>query len=247
MGAMASQITTLTIVYSDQIKHQSYASMAFVRRIHRWPVNSPHKCPVTRKMFPFDDVIMYNGISLRAANIGKRLHMFHIKLYWVYLIHLNIFICGRGNDWYLLHMQNYFVIGHLTYQNLLRKQSFLQWYLMYFCYTDNKIICARISFKSFLGAQTLLAPIKWCFFIFVTLFRANVRVRDGEWWYIHTDKLSKWHFRGHVWWCPGSSFHIRTVFPGINAVIINNRWSWGNIFTLEQSLYPFGAGAFLRA
>ena len=34
------------------------ASLAFVRGIHRWPVNSPHKWPVTRKMFPFDDVIM---------------------------------------------------------------------------------------------------------------------------------------------------------------------------------------------
>ena len=38
--------------------HQSSASLAFVRGIHRWPVNSPHKLPVTRKMFPFDDVIM---------------------------------------------------------------------------------------------------------------------------------------------------------------------------------------------
>ena len=27
------------------------------------PVNSPHKGPVTRKMVPFDDVIMYAGIS----------------------------------------------------------------------------------------------------------------------------------------------------------------------------------------
>ena len=26
---------------------------------HRWSMNSPHKWPVTRKMFPFDDVIMY--------------------------------------------------------------------------------------------------------------------------------------------------------------------------------------------
>ena len=34
------------------------ASLAFVRGIHRWPVNSPQKWPVTRKMFPFDDVIM---------------------------------------------------------------------------------------------------------------------------------------------------------------------------------------------
>ena len=64
MGTMASQITSLTIVYStvysgaDQRKHQSSASLAFVRGIHRRPVNSPHKGPVTRKMFPFDDVIM---------------------------------------------------------------------------------------------------------------------------------------------------------------------------------------------
>ena len=39
-------------------KHQSSASLVFVRRIHRGPMNSPHKWPVTRKMFPFDDVTM---------------------------------------------------------------------------------------------------------------------------------------------------------------------------------------------
>ena len=59
MGAMASQITSLMIVrstvYSDQRKYQSSTSLAYVRGIHRWPVNSPHKFPVTRKMFPFDD------------------------------------------------------------------------------------------------------------------------------------------------------------------------------------------------
>ena len=33
-------------------------SLAFVRRIHRWTVNSPHKGPVTRKMLPFDNVII---------------------------------------------------------------------------------------------------------------------------------------------------------------------------------------------
>ena len=67
MSMMASQITSLTIIYStvysslDQRKHQSSASQAFVRGIHRWPVNSPHKGSVTRKMLPFDDVIMkYN-------------------------------------------------------------------------------------------------------------------------------------------------------------------------------------------
>ena len=64
MSEIASQITSLTIVYSiahsgaDQSKHQSSASLAFVWEIHRGPVNFPHKWPVTRKMFPFDDVIM---------------------------------------------------------------------------------------------------------------------------------------------------------------------------------------------
>ena len=32
----------------------------------RWPVNSPHKWPVTRKMFPFDDVIMVIGLLARG-------------------------------------------------------------------------------------------------------------------------------------------------------------------------------------
>ena len=64
MSPTASQITSLMIVYSivysgtDQRKHQSSTSLAFVRGIHRRPLNSPHKWPVTRKMFPFDDVIM---------------------------------------------------------------------------------------------------------------------------------------------------------------------------------------------
>ena len=64
MGTMTYQITGLMSVYStdysgaDQRKHQSSASLARVRRIHRWTVNSPHKGPVTRKIFPFDDVIM---------------------------------------------------------------------------------------------------------------------------------------------------------------------------------------------
>ena len=69
MSKIASQITSLTIVYStiysgaDQSKHQSSASLAFVWGIHRGPVNSPHKWPVTRKMFPFDDVIMVYSVG----------------------------------------------------------------------------------------------------------------------------------------------------------------------------------------
>ena len=70
MNVMASAITGVSMVYSpicsgaDKIKHQSSASLAFVRGIHRWPVNSPHKGPVTWKMFPFDDVIMMHKCSV---------------------------------------------------------------------------------------------------------------------------------------------------------------------------------------
>ena len=88
MGTIASQITSLTIVYStvypdaDQRKHQRSASMAFVRGIHRGPVNSPHKGPVTRKMFPFDDVIM--------NTLQRFLHYFERDDNCIQLMHLNM-------------------------------------------------------------------------------------------------------------------------------------------------------------
>ena len=74
MTTMASQITSLTVVYSivcsgaDQRKYQSSASLAFVRGIHWRPVNSTHKGPVTRKMFPFDDVIMQRIVMMEATS-----------------------------------------------------------------------------------------------------------------------------------------------------------------------------------
>ena len=75
MGSIASQITSLTIVNSsvysgaDWRKHQSSASLAFVRGIHRRPVNSPHKGPITRKMFPFDDIIMAPSLYLNQYGL----------------------------------------------------------------------------------------------------------------------------------------------------------------------------------
>ena len=57
MSTMASQRTAVWIVCSafwlgtDQREHQSFESLAFVRGIHCWPVDSPHKGPITRKLF----------------------------------------------------------------------------------------------------------------------------------------------------------------------------------------------------
>ena len=76
MGTIASQITGLTIVYStvysdaDQRTHQSSASLAFVRGIHWWPVNFPHKWLVTRKMLPFDDVLIQALDTFMASSEG---------------------------------------------------------------------------------------------------------------------------------------------------------------------------------
>ena len=86
MTTMASQITSPTIGYStvysggNQRKHQSSASLAFVRGIHRWPVNSPHKRSVTRKMFPFDGVIMIILI-LRNIERNNAVHIAAVQLY----------------------------------------------------------------------------------------------------------------------------------------------------------------------
>ena len=99
MSAIASQITSLAIVYSivysdvDQRKHQSSASLAFAWGIHRGPVNSPHKWPVTRKMFPFDDVIMH-GVSIHLDCLFKRF----LRLTWKKTSKIStLLVLCRGN------------------------------------------------------------------------------------------------------------------------------------------------------
>ena len=93
MGTMASQITSLTFVYStfysgaDQRKHQSSASLAFVWGIHRGPVNFPHKWPVTQKMFPFDDVIM----SLKQAGCVE---------FWCFVGLNKLLKCQLSRQWF---------------------------------------------------------------------------------------------------------------------------------------------------
>ena len=100
MSAIASQITSLTIVYftiysdADQRKHQSSVSLAFVRGIHGWPVNSLHKWPVTRKMFPFDDVIMHKITSCHYSHCVLQSPSTH----WGWVLH--ICISKLGHHWF---------------------------------------------------------------------------------------------------------------------------------------------------
>ena len=75
MSTIASQIAGALIVHSsvcsDQRKHQSSVSLAFEKGIHRWPVDYPNQEPVTRKMFPFDDVI--KNLRISGARIDSRI------------------------------------------------------------------------------------------------------------------------------------------------------------------------------
>ena len=70
LKSSASRLSTQPFIRAQiRKKHQSPASLAFVRGIHWGPVNSPHKWPVTRKMFPFDDVIMlFNTMYLTCGS-----------------------------------------------------------------------------------------------------------------------------------------------------------------------------------
>ena len=119
MGATVSQITSLTIVYStvysdtDERKHQSSGSLAFVRKIHQEPVNSPHKWPETWKMFPFDDIIMYPSpthLKLKYLEISF-IHNIHIKCQK----HFKFFtyICNMAVLSLLYHLQNIDMIEQL--------------------------------------------------------------------------------------------------------------------------------------
>ena len=98
MTMLASQITSLMVVYSivysgvNQRIHQSSASLAFVREIHRGPVYFPHQWPVTRKMFPFDDVIMQHHLIF--ITISSTLKSWKTLAYAVELLHYSDVIMG---------------------------------------------------------------------------------------------------------------------------------------------------------
>ena len=155
MGTMTSQITILTIVYStvysgaDKIKHQSSASLAFVREIHRWPLNSPHKGPVTQKMFPFDDVIMKHkepyACAYHSIIVTYQLNPCHKMIaqsddyfiLWALYVKKYLVICQTNcNICYLelmiLSVQFSFKCGKLssTYHSYLEYNGFYgSWYL----------------------------------------------------------------------------------------------------------------------
>ena len=125
MGAIASPITSLTIVYStvysgaDQRKHQSSASQAFVREIHRASVNSPHKGPVTRKMFHLMTSSCSEPLILNMDNdISAYFHayLWRSSILWVAF--------SKCIFWHFTEMIAYFTSMYVIKQRLLCFKGF---------------------------------------------------------------------------------------------------------------------------
>ena len=119
MGTVAYQITSLTIVYStvysgaDQRKHQSSASLACVRWIHRGPVNSPHKWPVTRKTFPSDDVIMcHKSTSYPILNLPQRHILLHSSICHESKSYTILQFATRAHSITLSHLSQKHILSH---------------------------------------------------------------------------------------------------------------------------------------
>ena len=149
---MAPQITSVSIVYStvcwgaDQRKHQSSASLAFVRGIHRWPVNSPRNGPVTRKMFPFiigdalPHLVTYLGPSKMAYNLQTTLLMYIIERKISYF-------------WYRYEMKFFPRIQlKIRYRWLQIRKGSVMWhfFVLFGVYSQGRRLLYHMYFKRFL-------------------------------------------------------------------------------------------------
>ena len=122
MGAIASQITSLAIVYSlvysdaEHRKHQSSASLAFVRGIHRGPVNSPHKWSVTRKMFHLMTPSWKSLIDMAWLPAAKKLRIIPasgLHQVWLTQAGLGDWIPSWVCQWFAITPRQIYIFGQL--------------------------------------------------------------------------------------------------------------------------------------
>ena len=194
MTTIASQITSLTIVYStvysdaDQSKHQSSASLAFVWGIHRGPVNSPHKWPVTRKMFPFDDVIMEAGANGWKISVSSRAicgTVYNFLSCFMLFSSFNIPLPRNVKGW----MLNVIAICFMFWQ-CVKSFSSLSWKWPVYCQLFQRLCnlsAMKAGFHSYLNIKALGSE------TVNTLARRNARVFISS--QLHVTKTgAKWMF-----------------------------------------------------
>ena len=194
VGVMASQITSLTIVYSivcsgvDQRNHQSSASLAFVRGIHWWPVNSPHKKLVTRKMFPFDDVIMNKNIVKEGTEYRYDPHYFH-RDGEVWLICCEFRVCTMFYIWrFMLYTTIFYIWRSITKPFGMCPFKLLNSIYTYVRFSKNVMIETVKKWQmTITKSQVITCP--------VTCGTKNLSIHKLRWykrWSLVTDKYHTW-------------------------------------------------------
>ena len=93
MSAVTFQITDVSVVCSTVCSGADQRKLAFVREIDRWPSDSPHKGPVTRKIFPFGDLIMKAPVmqsfdDVLVLNLCNVIQTIEWLLKWYALAHI---------------------------------------------------------------------------------------------------------------------------------------------------------------
>ena len=128
-------------------KHQSPHCWPFVRGIHRSPMKSPHKEPVTRKMHPFHDFIMSHTFSIRILRllrmvcdaeghwnitpIKQSFASLFIVAFPVYVLFSQLYKCPKCKLWY---EENFFLTTDWCVKNCglsFVPCSTLLWYWQY--------------------------------------------------------------------------------------------------------------------
>ena len=71
----------LNRLFKRRSKKTSKLRVTVISLCDRWPVNSPHKGPVTRQMFPFDDVIMYGKSCVANLRLLAIMHELNYIVY----------------------------------------------------------------------------------------------------------------------------------------------------------------------
>ena len=94
----------LTITFRISKKTSKLRVTGFVRGFHRWPMNSPHKGPVTRKMFPFDGAIMTHLLSDLFV-VPTQIVNWYVNTHfrWTMSLHLRIWMIDATHIDMLMH------------------------------------------------------------------------------------------------------------------------------------------------
>ena len=91
--------------------------------IHRGPVNYPHERPVTRKMFPFDDVIM--DWSMPPVQVNRRSLVGNKKL-WCYRRRQPDQVVDQRVEWPVI-WDAMTLIWHHSYVNIWINKQYTSW------------------------------------------------------------------------------------------------------------------------